>query len=427
MKFVLASYGTRGDAEPGAAIGRELLSRGHEVCLAVAPDLVGFAESAGLTAVPYGPDSQAWVDVHRDFSTLLFRAPWKIRDLIALGREDWALLTQCRKEAATTMTSLADGADLLVTGLLAEESVANVAEYYDIPLATLHFSAVQAGTVSSWLAWRMTKKLEDSQRRELGLPKAKRPPPQRIIERGGLQIQAYDQIWFPEQAAEWAKLDGRRPFVGTLTMELPTDADEEVASWIAAGTPPIFFGFGSIPVEGGADMLATISAACAQLGERALVCSAATDYTNAGHWDHLKVVSAVNYAAVFPACRAVVHHGGLGTMAAGMRAGVPTLMLWTYGDSARFGRRLQELQVGTARQFSATTLESLVADLRTILSPQYVARAREIAGQMTKPAESVMAAANLLENFARLRRHGLTIPPKHESESTADAPHRHAD
>jgi UDP:flavonoid glycosyltransferase YjiC (YdhE family) len=41
----------------------------------------------------------------------------------------------------------------------------------------------------------------------------------------------------------------RRPFVGALTMELPTDADEEVASWIAAGTPPIFFGLGSMPVE----------------------------------------------------------------------------------------------------------------------------------------------------------------------------------
>ena len=33
--------------------------------------------------------------------------------------------------------------------------------------------------------------------------------------------------------------------LGTLTMESPTDADEEVASWIAAETPPIFFGFGS--------------------------------------------------------------------------------------------------------------------------------------------------------------------------------------
>ena len=51
---------------------------------------------------------------------------------------------------------------------------------------------------------------------------------------------------FPGLAAEWAKWDGRRPFVGALTLELPTDADEEVASWIAAGTPPIYFGFGSI-------------------------------------------------------------------------------------------------------------------------------------------------------------------------------------
>ena len=44
------------------------------------------------------------------------------------------------------------------------------------------------------------------------------------------------------------------------------------APWIAAGPPPIYFGFGSIPVESPADTLATISAACAQLGERALVC-----------------------------------------------------------------------------------------------------------------------------------------------------------
>ena len=62
--------------------------------------------------------------------------------------------------------------------------------------------------------------------------------------------------------------------------------------------------------------------------------------------------------------------------------------------------------MGTARRFSATTEKSLVADLRTILAPQYVARAREIATRMTKPAESVATAADLLENFARLRRVG---------------------
>ena len=51
MKFVLAFYGTRGDVEPGVAVGRELLRRGHDVRMAVPPDLVGFAESAGLAAV----------------------------------------------------------------------------------------------------------------------------------------------------------------------------------------------------------------------------------------------------------------------------------------------------------------------------------------------------------------------------------------
>ncbi len=141
-----------------------------------------------------------------------------------------------------------------------------------------------AMTVSEWLSWRMTKKLEDAQRRELGLPKATGPAPRRIAERGSLEIQAYDEVCFPGLAAEWAKWDGRRPFVGALTMELPTDADDEVASWIAAGTPPIFFGFGSMPVESPADTLAMISAACAQLGERALIGSAGMTSATSPIW-----------------------------------------------------------------------------------------------------------------------------------------------
>ena len=290
MRFVLASYGTRGDVEPSVAVGRELLRRGHEVRMAVPPDLVGFAESAGLAAVAYGPDPRRWQAAHFDFLAHLFRNFWKIQDLIRLGREDWELLTQFWEDANTTLTSLAaDGADLLFTGVIPEQPAANVAEYYGIPLATLHFFPMRASgqllpflpaplgrsamTVSDWLSWRVTKKFEDAQRRELGLPKATGPSPRRIAERGSLEIQTYDEVWVPGLRAEWAKFDGLRPFVGALTMELPTDADEEVASWIAAGTPPIFFGFGSMPVDSPADTLAMISAACAQLGERALVCA----------------------------------------------------------------------------------------------------------------------------------------------------------
>jgi UDP:flavonoid glycosyltransferase YjiC (YdhE family) len=426
MIFVLASYGPRGWVEPCAAVGRELLHRGHEVRMAVPPDLVGFAESAGLAAVASGPDAQAALD--RDFIRNLLNDPprnlRRIRDLIRLWREAREFVaTQCWGGAITTLTSLAEGADLLFTGASTEALAANVAEYYDIPLATLHCFPLRvnghilvpslpaplirsAMTVSEWLEWRSVKKVGHAQRRALGLPKATGRPARRITERGSLEIQAYDQVCFPGLAAEWAKCNGHRPFVGTLTMELTTEADEEVASWIAAGTPPIYFGFGSIPVESAADTLAMIGAACAQLGERALVCSGWSDFSHVPYLDHIKVVDTVNYAAIFPACRAVVHHGGAGTTAAGLRAGAPTLILWRASDQPLWGAQVKRLKVGTARRFSTTTRESLVADLRTILAPQYVTRAREFATRMTKPAESVAAAADLLEVFASSRRVG---------------------
>lgn len=421
MKFVLASYGTRGDAEPCAVIGRELQRRGHEVHLVVAPDLMGFVESVGLTAAPCGPDARTWQDLHREFLANLFRNFWKIGNLVRLGREDFKLLTQCLDEIRTALISSAEGADLLLTVTLGEQSAASVAEYCDIPLATLHTHPIRpsgqaipilpaplvraAMTISERLDWLLTMRIENGQRRQLGLTNATQPLPRRIRERGFLEIQAYDPVCFPGLAAEWAQLNSPRPFVGALTMELPTEADNEVASWIARGTPPIFFGFGSTLVQSPADTIRIISAACAQLGQRALVCSAESDFNDVPRFEHVRVFGTMNYATAFPACRAVVHHGGAGTTAAALRAGVPQLIISTWLDQALWGARVKRLKVGTAKRFSFT-LESLVADLRTILTPDCVARAREVATRMTKPSESVTAAADLLEEFVRLRRVG---------------------
>ncbi|WP_331242408.1 glycosyltransferase, partial [Mycobacterium intracellulare] len=186
------------------------------------------------------------------------------------------------------------------------------------------------------------------------------------------------------------------------TMELTTDADEDVLSWIASGTPPICFGFGSMPVaESPADTVEIIGAACAELGERALICSGWSDFSDVPHPEHVKVVGVVNYTKIFPACRAVVHHGGSGTTAACLRAGVPMLILWTAGDQPLWGSHIKQLKVGTARRFSATTPESLVADLRKILAPEYLTRARELATRMSKPAESIETTADLLEDAVR--------------------------
>jgi UDP:flavonoid glycosyltransferase YjiC (YdhE family) len=418
MKFALASYGTRGDVEPCAAIGRELSRRGHEVRMAVPPDLIPFVEAAGLEAVAYGLDTQAPMDAQHRFYATLLRSLWRVPDLIRLWREVDDLVSQCWSRASTTLMSLADGADLLFTGLVFEQTAANVAEYYDIPLATLHYFPTRANgqlhpflpspltrsatTMNEWLGWRRTKKVEDAQRRELGLSKATRPWAQRIAERGSLEIQAYDEVCFPGLAAEWAKWDGQRPFVGTLTMELDADADAEVASWIAAGTPPIYFGFGSMLVESPLKTFAMISEACAELGQRALICAGWSDFSGAPNPDHVKVVDAVNFAKVFPACRAVVHHGGAGTTAAALRAGVPALILWTDTDPIQsiYGAQVKKLKTGTSRRLSNATGESLVRDLRLILRPDYISRAREIASRMTTATASVARAADLLEENA---------------------------
>src|ERR1700758_4347186 len=389
MRFVLAGYGSRGDVEPLAALGRELRHRGHDVCMAVPPNMLGFVESAGLAAVafgsdppnPRGGDFAVNANIHNPINAVT-----EVMHVIARACTEWG----------TTLLELAQGADLLVTGKVEQGLAANVAEYYGIPVAALHYFPVTQARLDG-LAGRTTIYEEDAQRRALGLPEATGPAYE------PMEIQAYDELCFPEQAAEWAEQGRRRPFVGALTLGLPTDADADALSWIAAGTPPIYFGFGSnvrLPSPG--ETVAVISAACAQVGERALVCSGASDFVDIPRFDNVKIVDSVNHAAVFPACPAVVHQGGVGTTAAGMRAGKPTLILWFWlEDQPVWASAVERLKVGSGRAFSASTLDSLVADLRSILTPECLSRARGVAAQMTTAAESASSAADLLEDAAR--------------------------
>jgi len=400
------------------------MRRGHEVEVAVPPDQVGFVESAGFTTVAYGPDSQTALAKNSGASLYGESAhrPWQLSRLRKLYREDWEFQERCRSELGSVLMSLTEGADLLFHGQVFEDLADNVAEYYDIPMATLHYIPLRpngqflwflpapfsraAMTAFWWLTSRVAGNAEKRQRRELGLPKDTRAATRRITERGSLEIQAYDEVCFPGLATEWARWKDQRPFVGTLTLALPTDADDEVASWIAAGTPPICFAFGSMSLKSPADTIAMISEACAQLGERALVCAGSSGFSTDSHAEHVKVVATMNYATIFPACRAVVHHGGAGTMAAALRAGIPHLVLWSAPDRRMRGAVITRLKVGTARRFSGLNSESLISDLRQILAPQYLDRASAVATQMKTSGESAAAAADHIEVFASLRCRG---------------------
>jgi len=394
MKVLLAGYGSRGDVEPGAAIGRELLRRGHDVRMAVPPNMLGFIDSAGLAGAAYGPDSREEMNPSSD---LLRNLAPRMKNPLSVVPDVVEHVTQVKVEKGATLAALASGADLVLASYNEQGLAANVGEYYGIPVVALHLFPERIWS-SDWLFSRVTKVAEDAQRRALSLPDATGPVPL------NLEIQAYDELCLPPPAAGWVEQGEQRPFVGALTLELATDVDTEVLSWIASGTPPIYFGLGSTPITSPADTITMISAACAQLGQRVLICSGPNDATDVEPSEHVKVVDAVNHAAVFPACRAVVHHGGAGTTAAALRAGIPTLMLWLWLDQPLWAAAAQQLGVGFGRRFSETTTETLVADLPLILSARYAIRAREVATHMTKAAESLARAADLIEQTGRLGR-----------------------
>ncbi|MCV7422820.1 glycosyltransferase [Mycobacterium yunnanensis] len=421
MTFVVAIHGTRGDVEPCAALALELQRRGHDVATAVPPNLVGFVESVGLPAVAYGPDSQQQLrgDVFERPDALTAATP---ADWLRLGNPLRALTkaraaaTRGWDEMSNTLSSLAAGADVVVTGTAYQEIAGNVTEALGVPMAEVHYFPVRANTAvmpvrlparvvrgayaaGEWMHWQLLRPAERRQRQLLGLPPASTRPVGRIVGRGALELQAYDPVFFPALAQEWDAR--RRPLIGSMTLQLPTAVDGDVESWIASGAPPVYFGFGSMPVDHFTTTMGLIRDVCATLGTRALICAGSSASDEVATTDAVKVVTAVNHAAVFPRCRAVVHHGGAGTTAAGLRAGVPTLVLWVAAEQPLWGKQVERLGVGTYRRLSTTTRESLLADLRTVLDRNTSERARLVADRMSRPSESVTTAADLLEDVAR--------------------------
>ncbi|SKG68291.1 glycosyltransferase [Mycobacteroides abscessus subsp. bolletii] len=419
MRFAVAVHGTRGDVEPCAAVALELRRRGHDIAMAVPPDLVGFVESAGLPAVAYGPHAQ--LQMEEDF----FQQFWSARtwgNFVQSAREyvtrGWAAMN-------TVVTELAEGADLVLTGTTYQEVAANVAEHYGVPFAGLHYFPVRANghlwpllpsplnyavvTAFSWAHWRIIAEADAAQRSELYLSPIIGPSYRQHLQRGALEIQAYDPILFHGLSDEWRR---RRPFVGGLTLGLATAADPDIDSWLSAGSPPIYFGFGSMPLKSPHAMISIVSEACQLLGQRALIsCPSVSDAQLPALPSHIKIVGAVNHSAVFPRCRAVVHHGGAGTTTAALRAGVPTLILWFGADQPIWAGQVKHLGVGSAQRFSTVTVSALTARLRSILTPEYAARARFTSMRMTDADTSLHATADLLEETARRSAHqrGRTV------------------
>jgi sterol 3beta-glucosyltransferase len=146
--------------------------------------------------------------------------------------------------------------------------------------------------------------------------------------------------WFPEDE-EWQPPDKLRRF-------------------IEAGSPPVFIGFGSMPVRNPARTTAIMLEALKQCGLRGIL---HTGWARIGNDDlpgHVFKIDYAPYGWLFPQMAAVIHHGGSGTTAFGLRAGVPSLIVPFVFDQFYWGKRIFTLGVGPEpiphRQLSVTGL-----------------------------------------------------------------------
>ncbi|WP_278262130.1 nucleotide disphospho-sugar-binding domain-containing protein [Nocardia sp. AG03] len=396
MRALLAFTGSRGDAQPGILLARALRERGHEVTLALAPNLVPFAEAHGIAAVPYGYDSAALLLAQRTDTRFGARDPLaRLRATIDLQRRGVP-------EMVRDLRFLVPGHDVVVAGMAGEEAAAATARAHGLPFAALHFFPIQPNAAVPVVPARWARRLPGAVHRLgwtvlTGLRAAALAPvlPRAEADTATLRIQAYDPDLFPGLRTE---IQG--PFTGFPTDRdglLRPHADPELDAWLDAGSAPVYVGFGSMDVGDPREFAAMLREVCARRGRRLLLASGWSPLTP-GIDDEVAVVPHVDHAAVLPRCVTVVHHGGAGTTAAALKAGVPQVICSVQADQPYWGAALRDLGLAATARAKDLTGDRLTDLLDRVADPEIVLRAAAYATDYTddgvdRAADAVAALA----------------------------------
>ena len=167
----------------------------------------------------------------------------------------------------------------------------------------------------------------------------------------------------------------------------------ELETFLDAGEPPVYFGFGSISAPQGLSRVMIESARA--LGRRAIVSRGWADLSLVDDGPDCLAIGEVNQQALFKRVAAVVHHGGAGTTTAAARAGAPQVVIPQHYDQHYWAQRVQQLGIGSAHAPAAPTTGSLTSALEHALQPDVVARARSIAAAVRSDG-ALIAAQRLI-------------------------------
>ncbi len=407
LRVVLASVGTRGDVQPMVALARALAARGHVPLLLAPPNFAEWAASLGLAFQPIGPDVRALMASQPQ---LLGGNPWRayraVRDFFKdeTPRMASQLLDACRHAEALLWSggvlcapAVAEHLQLPALGVLF--STCSVPSgRHPPPTSTRHGRPAWVNRLQ-WallgaLMWRPIGGPLNRQRQRLGLPALSLG---RQLFDGPALAMACDPLLFPPDPA-WG---GRIPSVGFVFFDDPAPLDPELSDWLDAGPPPVYIGFGSMSGAGPSRIEALIVEAVQSVGRRGLVGAGWAGLGGLALPPGWRRVGDVPHARLFPRVAVVVHHGGSGTTAAALRAGVPQVLLPLILDQYHHAHRLHQAgltprPVPMERISAAELAASINAALQAPAGPRLAAAARlqgsDACGEIVRRIETMAGA-----------------------------------
>lgn len=416
MNIAIVALGSRGDVQPMVAFARGIAAAGYEVRVVTHEPFRQLVTDLGLSFTPSRLDVQA------------FLREGEGQAWLEAGDNPVRAILQFRRAAAPHLPELfaelyhatAD-ADVIVgisPGLL-EATLADAAGARFLRASLKPLTATRAfphltafpfaqmpGPLNrfTYLAseqvwWQLFRRELQAFRRSLGLqPISWRGPYGRLMRERSLVLNAYSPLVVPHPPdwPNWIQTTGYWRFDDPNEGVAPPD----LKAFLDAGPPPVYVGFGSMTPRNAAALTDTVTQALRRLGLRGILLSGWGGLTSGigKIADDLFGVDRVSHSWLLPQTLAAVHHGGAGTTAAAICAGVPSAVVPMFGDQAFWGGRVARLGLGPhPLRYQHLTLDALVAAIEFAISEPVRARAADFGRDVA--AET--GVANAVEIFSR--------------------------
>jgi vancomycin aglycone glucosyltransferase len=402
LKVLLSTIGSRGDVQPLVALALEVRALGHGVRLCVPPDFREWIETFGLSVTPIGPEVRKFAASNA--GPIVPPTREQRRQLI-----DGTVATQFE-----TIGTAADGCDVIVGAAALQVAARSIAEERGIPYVFAAYSptvlpsanhapaplppapgqpAPPPATDNPELWARNAARFHDTfgaplntHRAAIGLPAVEDVQSHMFTQRPWL---AADPTLAPWPTSESNVVLQTGAWILPDERPLPYD----LARFLDAGDPPIFFGFGSMRAPGIIGQ--TMVDAARAVGRRAIVSQGWAELSAPGDDRDRFVVGEANLRTLFTRVAAIVHHGGAGTTTLAALGGAPQIVVPQIYDQHYWARRIDELGIGIAHAPGVPIVGSLTTALEQALQPDVRSRARSIAAEIS-PDGARTAAARLI-------------------------------